>query len=149
MKKTQRIVESFETYSALNEGTRSRIGLLQDDGTVKSVYIHWDGYWDGVGKDVQDLTSIQDIEDRLELGDSSTVFDGFYKDRGEENVDAIISSSLIDYLKDTEECWGEFAYIFDPRTNKWYGKEVLSKDDPFTWKDVTNGEEVRLRNRIE
>ena len=30
--------------------TRSRIGVMMDDGTVKQVYCHWDGYVEeGVG----------------------------------------------------------------------------------------------------
>lgn len=31
-------------------GTRSSIGVMQQDGSVKSIYCHWDGYYSGVGK---------------------------------------------------------------------------------------------------
>jgi len=29
--------------------TRSRIGIVNEDGTVSSIYCHWDGYVEGVG----------------------------------------------------------------------------------------------------
>lgn len=31
-------------------GTRSSIGVMQQDGSVKSIYCHWDGYYSHVGK---------------------------------------------------------------------------------------------------
>ena len=30
-------------------GTRSTIGIRSEDGTVKAIYCHWDGYLEGVG----------------------------------------------------------------------------------------------------
>jgi hypothetical protein len=32
--------------------TRSTIGVTQEDGTIKAVYCHWDGYPTGVGADL-------------------------------------------------------------------------------------------------
>lgn len=32
--------------------TRSTIGMTQEDGTIKAVYCHWDGYPTGVGADL-------------------------------------------------------------------------------------------------
>jgi hypothetical protein len=29
--------------------TRSTIGITQEDGTIKAIYCHWDGYPEGVG----------------------------------------------------------------------------------------------------
>lgn len=88
-------------------GTRSNIGRQQDDGTIKAIYCHWDGYPDGVGKTLvehyQDPTKIDAL---LELGDLSTLagelgeahdFDNdrradwclaYGRDRGETGVEA-------------------------------------------------------------
>jgi len=41
--------------------TRSRIGVMMDDNTIKQVYCHWDGYVEGVG-----LTLIENY-DSIEL----------------------------------------------------------------------------------
>ena len=54
--------------------TRSRVGLLRDDGTVKSIYVHFDGYKEGVGKTLQKhYTKVEDIEKLLELGNLSVL----------------------------------------------------------------------------
>jgi hypothetical protein len=122
-------IKLFEEWSALNEGTRSRIGALTNDGRVKSVYIHSDGYFDGVGKDILSLNSSEAVKNRLAQGDGSEVFGGFYKDRGESGVDAIYSNSIKDYLKDTADSWGEYAYIYLPSENRWIGKKVSGDED--------------------
>lgn len=58
--------------------TRSRIGMEMPDGTIKSIYCHWDGYPEGVGKELE--KSYQDpkkIEELLNLGDISSLGDHY------------------------------------------------------------------------
>lgn len=108
--------------------TRSRIGLMLEDGTIMHSYCHFDGYPNGVGHTlVENYSDIQKVEELLSFGDMSflspkvtpegehsfnnpekdvTVFYG--RDRGESDVDAVITSkdeyhsvkysSCIDYL---------------------------------------------------
>jgi hypothetical protein len=54
--------------------TRSRIGILRKDGTVTSIYCHWDGYASHNGKVLLESYTDQDkIEDLLFLGDISVL----------------------------------------------------------------------------
>ena len=58
--------------------TRSRIGILQKDGSVKSIYCHWDGYPEGVGKTLQEhYKDRKEIEKLMELGDISSLGDHY------------------------------------------------------------------------
>lgn len=58
--------------------TRCRIGLTLPDGKIKSIYCHWDGYPDGVGKELQKhYNDPKKIEKLLELGDISSLGDHY------------------------------------------------------------------------
>lgn len=54
--------------------TRSRIAIENEDGSVTSVYCHFDGYFSGVGRTLndhyQDRTKVQSL---IDLGDLSYV----------------------------------------------------------------------------
>ena len=53
-------------------GTRSRIGIQLEDGTVKSIYCHFDGYHEGVGQELIDsYTDREKVEKLIALGDIS------------------------------------------------------------------------------
>jgi hypothetical protein len=53
-------------------GTRSRIGLEMTDGSILSVYSHWDGYPEGVGKDlVKHYNSHDKASELIDGGDMS------------------------------------------------------------------------------
>lgn len=130
--------------------TRSRIGLMLEDGTIKHSYCHFDGYVSGVGyKLVKHYPDIEKVEELLSFGDMSylsskinpegehsfdkpeddvTVFYG--RDRGETDVDSVVTSmdelhsikysSCIDYL-----------YLFSD--GEWSVYDCLEKD---CWKRV-------------
>ena len=58
--------------------TRSRIGMLMPDGKVKSIYCHWDGYPEGVGRKLQKYyTTPEKVEELLSLGDISSLGDHY------------------------------------------------------------------------
>ncbi len=110
--------------------TRSRIGIEQADGTVKSIYCHWDGYPKGVGRTLVEHYLMRDkVESLMELGSISilgeqveptgriphtfeTPEDGitvaYHRDRGERLDPARVDKSLNDFmLSDVEE----FGYV--------------------------------------
>jgi len=113
--------------------TRSRIGILQENGSVKSIYCHYDGYPEYTGKILaNNYTSPAEVDALIERGDLRCVNpdssdNEHYKDtRGEEYAVAIISSDVHDYLGDAKESWGEYAYLY--RDGEWevcstYGDE--------------------------
>ena len=54
--------------------TRSRIGVMMDDNTIKQVYCHWDGYVEGVGLTlIENYDSIELAKELINLGDISSL----------------------------------------------------------------------------
>lgn len=97
--------------------TRSRIGIKRPDGTVKSIYCHFDGYPEGVGKVLlENYQSEEKITQLISLGDLSSLGaeigektdfmnpkDGqcvaYMRDRGEEGCGAICEFTESSYTK--------------------------------------------------
>jgi hypothetical protein len=54
--------------------TRSRIGIMNDDGSVLSIYCHWDGYLSNNGKILlEHYTDEAKIRELMALGDISSL----------------------------------------------------------------------------
>jgi len=53
--------------------TRSRIAIENQDGTVTSIYCHFDGYLSGVGKTLFEHYDREKTEKLMELGDISVL----------------------------------------------------------------------------
>lgn len=104
--------------------TRSRIALLQEDGQVKSIYCHWDGYPSYNGKMLQQhYNSKPLVEELLGMGDMSSLDANiekstFYaRDRNEENVDAVVEP-LEDFKQNiVDDIFEEYTYLF--RDGEW------------------------------
>ena len=62
-------------------GTRSYIGKLYSDGSVKAIYCHWDGYPDHVGCILKKVYNCDEvIEELISLGDLSSLGANLYPD---------------------------------------------------------------------
>ena len=79
--------------------TRSRIAIENQDGTVTSIYCHWDGYTSGVGKMLEKWYTTQaKVEALIELGNLSSLDEtlettvAYARDRGEDSHQAIYSN---------------------------------------------------------
>ena len=111
--------------------TRSRIGLQLDNGSIVSVYHHWDGYpqWLGVtlkskfntrdkieklidGGDMSSCDSNDDW-DRKELGETAPLY---YNDRG-DNTEPRLDLNFDDYVSNANAC-EEYVYVFTT-DSKW------------------------------
>lgn len=54
--------------------TRSRIAMIYEDDTVKSIYCHFDGYPSGVGKTLTNhYINPEKVKALMELGDISSL----------------------------------------------------------------------------
>tara|TARA_B100001113_G_scaffold351894_1_gene352007 strand:+ start:2746 stop:3162 length:417 start_codon:yes stop_codon:yes gene_type:complete len=124
--------------------TNSRIGLQLSDGSILSAYHHWDGYpeWLGVTLEEQ-FNEIQNVAELIDGGDMSScwsdnVYDydkqefvkrkpcpEYYSERG-ENVPPVLHKNFKDFIKATDRCCGEFAYLF--KDNKWHAYQVYNED---------------------
>ena len=118
--------------------TRSRIGIKNEDGTIRYIYCHWDGYPSYVGKILEEhYDTPEKINELLDLGSLSilgevigekTDFDYFnddsdqclayHRDRGEnwDHTKPRIARLPSDFMKfDSGE---EYGYLF--MDGKWH-----------------------------
>lgn len=99
--------------------TRSRIGIKKADGTIKSIYCHSDGYFEGVGKTLQEnYKDPEKVNSLIELGDLSSLGDdlestvSYHRDRNEElNFSEHPGQNSL--LESAKKSWEEYAYIFE------------------------------------
>lgn len=98
-------------------GTRSFVGVMVG-GKCRAVYVHWDGYLEGVGEDLQYYTTQRKVEELISHGDRSTLEDGFYKDGGEDGGDPVEYDSFEEFFAAAKDSWAEWYYIF--KDGSWY-----------------------------
>jgi hypothetical protein len=111
--------------------TRSRIAIENQDGSVTSIYCHFDGYTDGVGKMLEKWYTTQaKVEALIELGNissldmtpTSTV--AYARDRGEDLVQS--KYNRVEALFDMGFNSGvEYIYCFT-KSGQW----LVSDDGP-------------------
>jgi hypothetical protein len=69
--------------------TRSAIGIKSEDGTIKAIYCHWDGYPDGVGTGlIQNYNSKEKAEALIALGGFSSLMETLEETKGGVYMDA-------------------------------------------------------------
>jgi len=114
--------------------TRSRIGIENNNGTVSSIYCHWDGYPAEVGRILRDTYSNPNtLQQLLDLGDISVL---------KENLKDVIA-----YHRDMREDLSP-NYIhsnvnsFQPAEYEEYGY-VLTKDNEWLVVETTYGNEIK------
>lgn len=149
-------------------GTRSRIGLEDPEtGAVRSIYCHWDGYPEGVGRELVEHYSQRDaVEQLIGLGYLSALkatlapprkakhgFDNplegvtiaYHRDRGEPlDIDTDTDAEAL-YAR-AAEGWEEYVYLF--RQGVWFYTEVGGGAGPFlvNAKDPEGTEPSRWKN---
>jgi len=119
--------------------TRSRIGIQLANGSILSVYCHWDGYpeFNGV-KLVEHFNSYEKAAELIDGGDISALWTNagwqnetlpttgplYYSQRG-DNSPPRLDADLCEYLlPDNSE---EFAYVF--RSGEWVCYNMHQFDD--------------------
>lgn len=99
--------------------TRSIIGKVNGDGTIRFIYCHWDGYPEYNGKLLfEHYNTPESVEALLALGDLSSLdkdlasCEAYGRDRGEMDTEAQTIDK--DELINAAEITGaEYAYIFE------------------------------------
>jgi hypothetical protein len=93
--------------------TRSRIGIMLPDESVLSVYHHWDGYPEWLGRILKTRYDSRELATELiDGGDMSVAWNDsdepeYYSARGED-CPPRLDANKYDYLADGEE----YAYLF-------------------------------------
>lgn len=125
--------------------TRSGIGFVQEDGTIKGVYAHSDGYLSGVGLTLlEHYNTLEKVEELLSYGDISSLgdtvgekhnfnvrdvqFTTFYmRDRDEEGCEAKEYSGTNAYLKGSVNRSAQYIYLFQDGVWKYsQGKDFVT-----------------------
>lgn len=151
-------------------GTRSRIAIEDGEtGKVRSIYCHWDGYPEGVGKTL--LEHYRDrakVEELINLGSISVLgaeigekqdFDeprdrekdwtlAYGRDRGETDVEAAESDDAEATYAIAADGWEEYVYLY--RQGVWFVTEVGGEAGPFLVNaSDPNGEAESRWQRVE
>lgn len=110
--------------------TRSRIGVELEGGGVLSVYCHYDGYPDGVGRRLlekfpEGITHPKEVEEYINLGDRSTTELSYEEWRGED-CPPQSHRSVRDFFNGDIEEWG---YLYT-QEGQWIVKEGNSENMP-------------------
>ncbi len=136
-------------------GTRSRIGL-QVKGGIVSVYHHWDGYPEWLGRVlVEHFPTEEKVRELIDGGDMSCCWSDsdwqlekieerplYYSERGED-CPPKMSETLTEYLDLAEKTDGEYAYLFD---GEWTCFEIGQYNDGVKGRilDIPPKEEVAV-----
>ena len=97
-------------------GTRSFVGVMVGD-KCRAVYVHWDGYLEGVGAELQDYTTQEEVLELIADGDMSSLGD-YYKERGETGVEPKEFATFDEFYNYANESWAEYYYVF--KDGVWY-----------------------------
>lgn len=115
--------------------TRAAVGIQHPDGSIQAIYVHSDGYLDGVGKALaQHYTEPAKVEQLVKLGDLSSLgaeigekhdFNthwetleprdwclAFGRDRGEKGTEAHSFASIEELREWAAQVWAEYIYLF-------------------------------------
>lgn len=116
--------------------TRSRIGIQLSDESILSVYHHWDGYPEWLGRILKTHYNSKELAAELiDGGDMSSCwtkndyetayYPEYYSQRG-ENCPPVLDASLEEYLSEGEE----YAYLF--ANGEWvcYDMHQFSNEKP-------------------
>jgi len=114
-------------------GTRSRIGIELSDGSILSVYHHWDGYPSWLGRILQTHYNAKSLaEELIDGGDMSLCWTDerwddsgvkgvygpqYYSQRGDD-CPPRLDKDMDEFFADGEE----YSYIF--RNGNWYAYDM-------------------------
>ena len=118
--------------------TRSRIGLELSDGSILSVYHHWDGYTSWLGRILQTHYNAKSLaEELIDGGDMSCCWTDerwddsgvkgvygpqYYSQRGDD-CPPRLDKDMDEFFADGEE----YSYIF--RNGNWYAYDMHQFED--------------------
>jgi len=113
--------------------TNARIGIKLADDSIVSVYHHWDGYPEWLGRMLErHYNTKESVTDLIDGGDMSSCYTNsgfnneplggdrplYYTMRGDELTPPQVAESLTEYLEQSTDCGGEYAYVFD--NGEWF-----------------------------
>ena len=124
--------------------TNARIGIKLKDDSILSVYHHWDGYPEWLGRRLEATYNTKEqVSELIDGGDMSSCWSDsiwgedlpegeyapeYYSARG-ENRPPDVAESITEYLQQSTDCGGEYAYVFD--NGEWFCYNTQTWGDSF------------------
>jgi len=119
-------------------GTRSTISIHHKDGLIRTIYCHWDGYYEHNGVILYNFyNSPRKVNNLIDHGSLSSLgseigkkhkfselYYGctfYYRDRGEEKIISLVSANNPYKYSSIEE--EEYNYIFVEKNAEWLAKK--------------------------
>ena len=133
--------------------TRSNIAIVNQDKSISSIYCHWDGYPEYVGKlllnhynnvgiinELLDLGNLSQLCEKLYSDNNSHTFDkpepgvcvAYGRERGEKDQEAIVFEDLGEFEDSASNSWADYQYLFD--NGKWSYRNV---NNTLGWRELT------------
>ena len=132
--------------------TRSNIAIVNQDKSISSIYCHWDGYPEYVGKMLLNHYTTSDIvNELLKLGNLSNLDKNLYstdihtfdkpeegvciaygRERGEKDQEAIVFEDLGEFEDSASNSWADYQYLFED--GKWSYRNV---NNTLGWRELT------------
>ena len=130
--------------------TRSNIGIVNQDGSITSIYCHYDSYPEYVGKILLNhYNDVGIINKLMELGDLSSLGENLYavghtwaapiegvcvaygRDRGEKGVESRVFKSIEQYNRNADNSGVDYQYLYED--GKWMYRSTYKGG----WSDLT------------
>ena len=133
--------------------TRSNIAIVNSDKSISSIYCHWDGYPEYVGKmllnhynnvgiinELLDLGNLSQLCEKLYSDNNSHTFDkpqdgvcvAYGRERGEKDQEAIVFEDLGEFEDSAKNSWADYQYLFED--GKWSYRNV---NNTLGWRELT------------
>ena len=96
--------------------TTSTIAKVNADGSVTQIYVHWDGFLEGVGLELKHRYDVPDLIDALlAKGDHSQLLGKAvsYRSLGESDVEPVTYTSLDEYVREANAEDYNYLYTLD------------------------------------
>lgn len=108
-------------------GITSFVGVMIGD-RCRAVYVHWNGFLNGVGAELQHYTSQAEVEELISHGDRSSLTQGFYSERGEVRSHPVDYSTFKEFYHGCKKSGVEYYYIF--KNGIWYCGDTYDTVNP-------------------
>lgn len=124
---TTSIADMIPESVAINEGTRSQVGVIGRNGKIVSAYVHYDGYPSNMKPGLKHhMKSDKDVLKLIKMGGARGIFDDkeieYYKNGTPTKGDM---KDFGKYVDDADRSGGaEFVYLYNMKDKKWYFANV-------------------------
>lgn len=112
------------------------VGFMKDN-VCTSIYVHCDGYFENVGRDLQKITTLARAMELVGLGDRATLDGGYYGAhcKSDEDWDIVMPRMYFNFREFLIDCNSVADYYYIFKNGVWYVGAKGSQTAP--WGELT------------